>query len=66
VLLGTGPLLKVMLFAWLGVSKDPNPNPVGFGMLAFPTFGPSVILRIVGVAQSHTRYKSGQRTVPAR
>jgi hypothetical protein len=62
-ILGSGPLLTVILLAWLGVTKDPNPNPVGFGLLAFLTFWPSVIMVIVGVVQSYTRYKSGQRTV---
>ena len=62
-ILGSGPLLIVILLAWLGVTKDPNPNPVGFGMLAFLTFWPSVILVVVGVVQSCTRYKSGQSTV---
>jgi hypothetical protein len=62
-ILGSGPLLTVILLAWLGVTKDPNPNPVGFGVLAFLTFWPSVILVIVGVVQSYIRYKSGQRTV---
>jgi hypothetical protein len=45
------------------VTNDPNPNPVGFGILAFLTFWPSVILVIVGVVQSYTRHKSGQRPV---
>jgi len=63
LILGSGPLLTVILLAGLGVTKDPNPNPVGFGMLAFLTFWPSVILVIVGVVQSYSRYKSGQRTV---
>ena len=63
LLLGSGPLLAVILLAWLGVTDDPNPNPVGFGMLAFLTFWPSVILVIVGLVQSYTRYKSAQRTV---
>ena len=62
-ILGSGPLLTVILLAGLGMTKDPNPNPVGFGMLAFLTFWPSVILVIVGVVQSYTRYQSGQRTV---
>ena len=57
LILGSGPLLAVILLAWLGVTKDPNPNPVGFGMLAGLTFWPSAILMILGVAQSYTRYK---------
>jgi hypothetical protein len=46
LLLGSGPLLAVILLAWLGVTKDTNPNPVGFGMLAGLTFWPSAILMI--------------------
>jgi hypothetical protein len=64
LLLGSGPLLAVILLAWLGVTNDPDPNPVGFGILAFLTFWPSVILMIVGVVQSYTRYRSAQRRVP--
>ena len=63
-ILGSGPLLTVIMLAWLGVTKDPNPNPVGFGILAFLTFWPSVILIIVGAVQSYTRYKSCQRNLP--
>jgi hypothetical protein len=61
-IVGSGPLLTVILLASLGMTKDPNPNPVGFGMMAFLTFWPSVIMVIVGVAQSYTRYRSGQST----
>jgi hypothetical protein len=63
LVLGSGPLLAVILLAWLGVAKDPNPNPIGFGILAFLTFWPSVILMILGVVQSYGRYKSAQRSV---
>jgi hypothetical protein len=58
-ILGTGPLLTVILLAWMGMTKDPNPNPVGPGLLAFLTFWPSVVLIIIGVVQSYSRYKSG-------
>jgi hypothetical protein len=33
--LGSGPLLVSSALAGLGMTEDPNPNPVGFGMLAF-------------------------------
>jgi hypothetical protein len=62
-ILGSGPLLAVILLAGLGLTKDPNPNPVGFGILAFFTFWPSIILMIVGVVQSYTRYKSARPSV---
>ena len=45
---GTGPLLAVIVAAKLGLTRDPDPNPVGFGILAFFTFWPSVILMAVG------------------
>lgn len=54
-LLGTGPLLTVIALTGLGLTKDPNPNPVGFGVLAFLTFWPSVFLMIVGFAKSAVR-----------
>ena len=46
---GCGPLLGVMALAELGLTRDPNPNPVGFGILAFFSFWPSVILMTVGL-----------------
>lgn len=62
-ILGSGPLLLVILLAWLGVTDDPNPNPIGLGILAFLTFWPSVIMMIVGLTQSYTRYRVAQRSV---
>ena len=46
--IGAGPLLTVILLANLGLTKDPNPNPIGFGILAFLTIWPSVILMVLG------------------
>jgi hypothetical protein len=63
LVLGSGPLLTIILLAWLGLTKDPNPNPVGFRIIAFLTFWPSLILIIAGAAQSYGRYKSAQRSV---
>ena len=48
LVLGTGPLLLTILFAYLGWTSDPNPNPVGFGILAMCTFFPSLGLIVVG------------------
>lgn len=47
-LLGSGPLLLVILAANLGLTRDPNPNPVGFGIMAMFTFWPSIALMAVG------------------
>jgi hypothetical protein len=60
--LGTGPLFIVILAAQFGLTRDPNPNPVGFGILAFFTFWPSVLLIVVGIIR--TRQK--RRAVQAR
>ncbi len=52
---GTGPLLIVILAAQLGLTRDPNPNPVGFGILALFTFWPSVLLIVVGIVSAFSR-----------
>ena len=50
--IGTGPLLAVIVAAQLGLTRDPNPNPVGFGILAFFTFWPSVLLTVIGIVRT--------------
>jgi len=65
LLVGSGPLLTVILLASLGLTKDPKLNPVGFGIIAFLTFWPSVILIVVGAVQSWRRYTSS-RPLPLR
>lgn len=42
LLIGTGPLVLTMLL-------DPTANPVGFGMLTFFTFWPSLLLIAAGL-----------------
>ena len=49
LVLGSGPLLLIMAAADLGLTRDPNPNPVAFGILAGLTFWPALILIAVGV-----------------
>ncbi len=46
-ILGTGPFWIALVLYQLGWITDNN--PVGFGILAFLTFWPSVILIVVGV-----------------
>jgi hypothetical protein len=60
-LLGSGPLLVIILMASLGATKDPNPNPVGFGILAGLTFWPSLILMLIGLVKSWKRYRELQK-----
>lgn len=47
-ILGSGPLLLIIVAASLGLTRDPNPNPVGPGILAMLTFWPSVICMAIG------------------
>ncbi len=49
LVVGTGPLVSIMVAAGLGMTDDPNPNPVLFGMLAGLTFWPSLGLIAVGI-----------------
>ena len=49
LLLGTGPLVGVIVAAKMGWTADPNPNPIGFGILAFLSFWPSVLLLALGI-----------------
>jgi hypothetical protein len=53
--IGTGPLLIVILLSALGLLADPNPNPVGLGILAAITFWPSVLMMLVSYARAVMR-----------
>ena len=49
LILGSGPLGVIVLAAKLGLWPDPNPNPIGPGLLFVFTFWPAVLLLAVGV-----------------
>ena len=51
LLVGSGPLLFIILAAAVGLWPDPNPNPIGPGLLFFFTFWPAVICIIIGVVR---------------
>lgn len=51
LVLGSGPLRTIVLLAAIGLWPDPNPNPIGPGLLFFFTFWPAVILMGVGVVR---------------
>ncbi|MFZ5531590.1 MAG: hypothetical protein ACOY4U_11160 [Pseudomonadota bacterium] len=51
LVIGAGPLLGIILLASLGLWPDPNPNPVGPGLLFFFTFWPAIICMGIGVFQ---------------
>jgi len=56
VLFGWGPLVAIILLAMLGLWPDPNPNPVGPGLLFFLTFWPAIICFIAAALPA----RSGQ------
>lgn len=49
LVLGTAPLLITLLAAQVGITSDPNPNPVFFGMIAAVTFWSGLIIMGVGI-----------------
>jgi hypothetical protein len=51
VVVGWGPLLAIVLLAAIGLWPDPNPNPIGPGLLFFFTSWPAIICLVVGVVQ---------------
>jgi hypothetical protein len=53
--LGWGPLLLIILLAALGLWPDPEPNPIGPGLLFFLTFWPAVICLGIGVFQTRRK-----------
>jgi hypothetical protein len=51
LLVGTGPLLFIIGGAAAGHWPDPNPKPVGPGLLCALTFWPALICLVVGVVR---------------
>ena len=57
-LIGWTPLWSIVLLAEIGVWPDPNPNPIGPGLLFFFTFWPAVILMGIGVFNVRRQHKT--------
>lgn len=55
LVVGAGPLLFIILAAAVGLWPDPNPNPVGPGLLFAVTFWPAVICIVIGVVRVRSR-----------
>ncbi len=60
-LVGSAPLLSVIAASKIGVLDDPNPNPVGFGILAACTFWPGIAAAVVGAVLSVLDYRRSRR-----
>ena len=55
LIVGAGPLVFIITVATLGLWSDPNPNPIGPGLLFFFTFWPAIICIVVGVIRVRIR-----------
>ena len=55
LVVGACPLIFIIVAAAVGLWPDPNPNPIGPGLLFFFTFWPAVICIIIGVARVRAR-----------
>ena len=51
VLFGWGPLLAIIFLAAIGLWPDPDPNPIGPGLLFFFTSWPAIICLAIGAFQ---------------
>ena len=49
LLVGTAPLVFIIVAAAVGLWPDPSPNPIGPGLLFFFTFWPAMLCVVVGV-----------------
>ncbi|HEX4333897.1 MAG TPA: hypothetical protein VH040_17305 [Usitatibacter sp.] len=52
VVFGWGPLIAIIVLAGVGLWPDPNPNPIGPGLLFFFTSWPAVTCLVVGFFRS--------------
>jgi len=64
LIVGTGPLLAIIAAAELGLLSDPNPNPIGPGLLAGITFWPALVLIVWGLVASLIRHRKAMRPGP--
>lgn len=51
LIVGTAPLLLFILADEAGLISDPNPNPIGLGLLFFFSVWPALILIAVGLVK---------------
>jgi hypothetical protein len=55
LIVGSCPLVTIFVLAGVGAWPDPNPNPIGPGLLFFFTFWPGVICIAVGILRTWFR-----------
>ena len=52
LIVGAGPLATIIVLANLGLWPDPNPNPIGPGLLFALMFYPAVFCLFVGIVRA--------------
>jgi hypothetical protein len=57
--LGALPLLAVVVAASLGLTRDPNPNPVGLGLLFFASGVVACLLVLIGIVRVALASRTG-------
>lgn len=62
LVVGSGPLWGIILAAELGLWPDPNPNPIGPGLLFFFTIWPALALLALGFLQVRRAEQSGEHS----
>jgi len=60
LILGSGPLLFVIVAADAGLWPDRNPNPIGPGLLFFFTFWPAVTCILIGIVRVKRAHRAGR------
>jgi hypothetical protein len=60
LVLGTGPLLFIIVAAAVGLWPDPNPNPVGPGLLAGLSIWPGMVCLGIGILKVRADRKNAQ------
>ena len=58
LIFGSGPLLGIIALVGLGLWPDPDPNPIGPGLLAALTFWPGIICLAVGIMRVRRRHQN--------
>ena len=52
LIFGAGPVLAIVVLSKFGVLSNPNPNPVGLGLLAVVSFYPSLALILAAILEA--------------
>jgi len=61
LVVGAAPLVFIIVAAAVGLWPDPNPNPIGPGLLFFFTFWPAVLCLLIGVVRVRLAHNSSNR-----